>query len=192
MSERDREKWDRKYNEMAELLEERPPSEMVTLFYSETGGRKALDLACGNGRHTLFLARHGFHIDAVDISATALKSLGKKINKDKVTIIEADLDTFKPGIGTYDLIVMTNYLDRTLIERAKSALKPGGLFIVETYMRDPRNEKKDSNPDFLLQEKELPEHFGEEYQILQYREFWNEPDEMYHMKKQAIVVKKEG
>ena len=191
MSRKDKEKWDKKYTEMAGLLDKRPPSELVGGFYSEAPGTRALDLACGGGRHALFLAEKGFDVDAVDISTVALDALRSHTGLERINIIEADLDSFVPEIGAYDLIVKTNYLDRDLIERAKKALKPGGIMIVETYMIDEGNEKPDSNPAFLLQKDELPGFFKEGYTVLSYKEFWNEPHEKYRMKKQAIAVKKD-
>jgi len=191
MSQKDKEKWDKKYTEMTGLLEKRPPSELVSGFVAEAPGRKALDLACGGGRHALYLADHGFDVDAVDISAVALEALRRRADLEKINVIEADLDDFAPEIGAYDFIVKTNYLDRGLIERAKKALKPGGIMIVETYMADEGNEKPDSNPAFLLQKDELPSLFNEGFTVLEYKEFWNEPHEKYRMKKQAIAVRKD-
>ncbi len=190
MAEKDKVKWDNKYGEMPSLLEKRPPSKTVSAFYADAPGKRALDLACGGGKHTLFLSGHGFFVDAVDISAVALEALREKADAKKVTIIEADLDTYTPEKERYDLIVKTNYLDRELIERAKDALRPGGIFIVETYMEDDANEKKNSNPEFLLKKGELLKIFSDDFDILEYREFWNEPFEKYRMRKQAIAARK--
>ena len=190
MSQKDRIKWNKKFSEMPDLLAPRPPAELVEKYLHEAPGKNALDLACGGGRHTLFLSDHGFHVDAVDISVVALEKLSKRVDPERVTLIEADLDGFDLHEAQYDLIVKTNYLDRGLIARAKKALKKGGIFIVETYMADAENEKKDSNPDFLLQKGELKEIFSEGFEILEYREFWNESYEKYRMKKAAIAVRK--
>ncbi|OQX74217.1 MAG: hypothetical protein B6D59_03090 [Campylobacteraceae bacterium 4484_4] len=190
MSQQDREKWNRKFTQMPELLAPRPPSDLVADFYLEAPGKRALDLACGGGRHVRFLSEKGFEVDAVDISAVALQKLAKEIDTTRVKLIEADLESYTPEPFHYDLIVMTNYLDRDLIERTKTALKPGGIFIIETYMTDPQNEKKDSNPAFLLARGELLERFKEGFNLLEYREFWNETYEKYRMKKQAIAVRK--
>ena len=190
MSQKDRTKWNRKFSEMPDLLAPRPPAELVEKYLHEASGKNALDLACGGGRHTLFLSEHGFQVDAVDISAVALEKLSMRVDMERVSLIEADLDDFVLHEGKYDLIVKTNYLDRGLITRAKKALKQGGIFIVETYLADAENEKKDSNPDFLLQKDELPRIFSEGFEILEYREFWNEPYEKYRMKKAAIAARK--
>ena len=104
--------------------------------------------------------------------------------------MEEDLETFVPKEKTYDLAVMANYLDRALIARTIPALKKDALFIVETYMEHPENEKKDSNPDFLLQPEELKKLFSKDFELLAYEEFWNESYELYRMRKQGIVVRK--
>jgi SAM-dependent methyltransferase len=190
MSDKDRAKWNKKYHEKPALLEVRPPSPLIERYYQMAPGKRAIDLACGGGRHTLFLAEHGFHVDAVDISSVALAELGKKSADLSVTLIEEDLETFMPPNAHYDLAVMANYLDRALIERTANALKHDGLFVVETYMDHPENEKKDSNPDFLLAKGELKELFANGFEVLAYEEFWNESYELYRMKKQGIVAKK--
>ena len=190
MSVKDREKWDKKYTEMTGLLAKRPPSAFVSDYFKDAPGTRALDLACGGGRHSLFLAEEGFNVDAVDISTVALEALRSQADPDRINLIEADLDTFMPETEAYDLIVKTNFLDRDLIQRAKAALKPGGIMVVETYMADEGNEKPDSNPEFLLQKEELLSLFGEGFSILEYKEFWNELHEKQRMRKQAIAVKK--
>jgi len=189
MADKDRVKWNKKFSENEAFLAPRPIAEMVEEFYHKCGGKKVLDLACGAGRHTQFLSKRAYLVDAVDISDIALDYLRPLVNEN-VTLIEADLDTYVPEKRDYDLIIMTNFLDRALITRAKEALKVGGFFIVETYMEDEANEKEGYNPDFLLQKEELKSIFSQGYEILAYDRFWNEPYEKRRMKKQAITVRK--
>lgn len=191
MAEKDRLKWNRKYREKPKLLQPRPAAPMVEKWFSHAEGDYALDLACGSGKNSLFLAKEGFRIDAVDISEVALSHLEKVSSSNHIRVIQTDLDTFTPVANRYDLIVMTNYLDRALIVRTIQALKAGGLFIVETYMEDERNEKKGSNPEFLLKKEELLTLFDTAaFTLLEYREFWNEPHELYRMRKEAICARK--
>lgn len=190
MSGSDRQKWDNKYRQKPDLLKMRPPSPMLQKYLHFSTGKQALDLACGSGRNTLFLASKGYHVDAVDISRVALAHLRQQVHNSSVSLIEADLDTFVPEQERYDLVVMANYLDRALIERTLNQLPAEALFIVETYMAHPENEKKDSNPAFLLQSGELKKIFEGTGDILGYEEFWNEPYELYKMRKQAIAVLK--
>jgi len=192
MSEKDRLKWNRKYEEQSELLKSRAPCRLVEEFYSYAVGSTALDLASGAGRNTIFLAQKGFCVDAVDISWVALEALKGRVESKYVNIIEADLDHFTPPYGRYDLVVMTNFLDRSLMKRVADSLKPEALFIVETYMEHENNEKPDSNPNYLLKEGELKDFFGYSFEVLEYREFWNDTDELYGMRKQGTVVRKKS
>jgi len=192
MSNSDKRKWDEKFTNNPELLAPRDPSDILKQFLSKEENytdKKALDLACGGGRHTLYLSNLGFNVDAVDLSSVALKALETKVNKNRVNLIEADLDDFTPKTNDYDLIVMSNFLDRELIRRSFGALKSGGVFFVETYMEDEDNEKKNSNPNFLLKKDELKEIF-KGFEILEYKEFWNEASEIFRMKKESILARK--
>lgn len=63
---------------------EQPPDELVELIKSKqiTGG-KALDIACGTGNYSFYLAKHGFIVTGIDFSKKALdiaKSNNKKLN----------------------------------------------------------------------------------------------------------------
>ena len=194
MSQQDQKKWDEKYRKKSELLKPREASVNIKKFVERSAGAKALDLACGAGRNTIYLAKQGYEVDALDIAAVALEALAVEADREEVHgLVNAqlsDLDTFVPALETYELIIMMNFLDRELIERAKKGLKRERLFIVETYMDDLINEKKDSNMEFLLKKEELKTLFGEGYDVLFYEEFENEAHELYRMKKQAIVVRK--
>ena len=201
MSIQDQEKWDKKFSEKAELLKPREASAYLKKLELQGKGKIALDLACGAGRHTLYLAKQGFKVYALDISKVALEAVDVLVEKEgvdkQVSTAHSDLDSFAPEMEIYDFIIMSNFLDRGLIQRACAGLKKGGLFFIETYMDDALNEKKDSNPDFLLQKGELKTFFTKEasssdenYEIVLYDEFDNELYELYKMKKQVIVVRK--
>ena len=194
MSEADKKKWDQKYKDKPQLLEFREASDVVKRFAFNGKGQTALDLACGTGRNTLHLANEHFEVDAVDIAAVALDTLYADASGrgllEYVKPLLLDLDDFTPESERYDVIVMCNFLDRLLIERTKVGLKRGGLYIVETYMADVENEKKDSMASNLLQAGELKEIFAESFKVIYYDEHENERHEMYKMKKQVIVVEK--
>ena len=193
MSQQDQVKWDKKYTENDKLLGFREASPLLKQFLSPAQGSKALDIACGTGRNTLYLAQNGFEVDALDISAVALQELTQHIQK--VTDLAfihtqlVDLDSYTPPRSTYDMIIQTNFLDRRLIPLLAQALTKNGILIIETYMIDPENEKKGSNETYLLKAGELPTYFNEHYEILFYDEFWNQ-GENYRMRKQGIAIKR--
>ncbi len=185
----DKLKWDKKYQNTPSLLEKREPSKKLINLLTKVKGKKALDVASGAGRNSIYLASKGFDVEAIDISQVALNELDKK-GFSNITCKLVDLDEYEVSKNTYDLIIMTNFLDRKLIPKLASALKTDGILFIETYMHDEINEKPSSNPDFLLQKGELKSFFSDEFEILDYDEFENEAYELYRMKKQSIEVKK--
>lgn len=193
MSVKDKEKWDAKYLEKSQLLRPRKPSQNLQDFIVHCKGSKALDLACGAGRNSIFLAECGFDVDALDIAEAAIKALDAEAQKknllSKINASQADLQTYEIKKDVYDIIVMTNFLDRTVLTSAFNALKKNGILFVETYMVSDDNEKKESNSDNLLKPQELKSMLDDSWQILYYNEFENEDYEIYKMKKQVLVAR---
>ena len=72
---KDRLKWNEKYQTASYPLE---PAPILKNYIDLAGGRKALDIAAGNGRNALFLAEQGFTVDAVDISDSGLRLFAGK------------------------------------------------------------------------------------------------------------------
>ncbi len=188
MAQKDKEKWDKKYNETPKLMEDRTPSPKVVEAIKYTRGKKALEIACGTGRNSIYLAENGFIVDAYDISEIAINHL-KKQNIKNLNAIQKDLENFEAKENSYDLIVQTNYLDRKIFPNLKNSLKKDGIIVIETYMNHEENEKPPSNPLFLLQKNELKEIFSD-FEIVKYDEYFNEKHELYKMRKQAIIAKK--
>ncbi|MEV0300972.1 class I SAM-dependent methyltransferase [Streptomyces prasinus] len=99
----------------------------------------ALDLGCGPGGDTLWLARRGWQVTAVDISGTAVERVGARARElglgSRVTAERHDLTRTFPD-GTFDL-VSAQYL-RTpfpfprgrVLRTAARALRPGGLLLI--------------------------------------------------------------
>jgi len=125
-------------------------------------GGRALDIACGQGRHTLLLANNGFEVRAVDRNPEAIERLRQMAATLGVHIAAAvlDLETDPPpdlGSREYDLIVGFNYLHRPLFPMLRDAVKPGGRIVYETFTRRQAERGHPRNPAFLLNEGELVE-----------------------------------
>lgn len=184
----DKIKWDKKYQDKPNLLKDREPSEKLVALLAQIEGKTALDVACGAGKHSIYLAKNGFNVKAIDIAQVALDNLNQK-GFNNITTECIDLDNYTPN-KRYDLIVKSNFLDRTLIPKLLNALNTNGVLFIETYMEDESNEKKDSNPNYLLKKEELKGFCDTNGEILLYEEFNNESYEMYRMKKQVIAIKR--
>lgn len=113
-----------------------------------------LDLACGSGRHTRYLAEKGFQVEAVDRDEEALASLA---DVPGVTVRHADLERSGwPYFGQiFDAVVVTNYLYRPLMPQILSLLDNGGVLIYETFMVGNERFGKPENPAYLLRNGEL-------------------------------------
>jgi 2-polyprenyl-3-methyl-5-hydroxy-6-metoxy-1,4-benzoquinol methylase len=132
---------------------------------------RALDIACGRGRNSLYLAERGFEVVAMDISAVALDEARKRAELKQLRIDwrQTDLDTVQLGETVYDVVANFNYLQRSLIPQIKRAIKSGGHVVFETYLIDQKELGHPTNPDYLLHHNELLEHFRD-FRILYYRE----------------------
>ncbi len=157
----DRERWNKKYSEG--FLGETKPSEILLNYYHITKVGKALDLAAGFGRNSLFLAEKGFLVDAIDISDIAIEKL-KKLHKN-ISPIQTDLKTYRPQADSYNLIVNINFLERNLFPYIKEALKKDGVLIFETFLEGSPSKNK----DFLLRKNELLHSFIS-FEIIFYQE----------------------
>ena len=134
MSHADRERWDTRYRTGGYS---RTPSRFVASYApSPRQGARAVDIACGAGRNTLHLATLGYQVDAVDVSPEALAVLRREAERlgvaDRLTIIEADLDVWRPAPNYYDLAVQIGFYDPWLLPSLGAAVVRGGLVIIET------------------------------------------------------------
>ncbi len=170
MTEEDRRKWDSRYGSRPIYDVPGPRAWLVDHSDMLTSGR-ALDIACGTGRNSLFVAQQGYTVDAIDISAEALSRLRKKASMLDVPVnpILADLDTFPLPKSRYDLVMVFYFLSRPLFPAIVDALKPGGVLIYETFNVHFLDVKPDIDRVYLLEPGELCRSFSE-LEILDYRE----------------------
>jgi SAM-dependent methyltransferase len=113
-----------------------------------------LDLACGHGRHARYLASLGYRVEALDRDSAALATLDGMAG---ITTRCADLEgsPWPYAAGRFDGIVATNYLHRPLVAALLDALRPGGVFIYETFGAGNERFGRPSKPEFLLRPHEL-------------------------------------
>jgi len=131
----------------------------------------ALDLASGLGANAIFLAEQGLAVTAWDISVVAIDKLtayavqqGLNINACQEKIMA---DSFTQC--SFDVIVVSRFLDRTLSDAIIGALKPDGLLFYQTFTREKTSPKPPNNPDYLLTENELLALFSP-LRVIFYRE----------------------
>lgn len=161
--ERDREKWNARYDCSGFYLGPAPSpflSDNVDLIKRLVPGRRALDIACGEGRNSIFLAKQGFDVTAVDISDCGIKKARRWAEDDGLSIdfrIE-DLDGYILS-DDYDLIINFNFLLRPLLVDASSRLSPNGVLVVDTILDSPFVAAPGAK-EYLLHPQELLQVFS--------------------------------
>jgi 2-polyprenyl-3-methyl-5-hydroxy-6-metoxy-1,4-benzoquinol methylase len=133
---------------------------------------RVLDVAMGNGRNAIYLARLGFDVEGVDIYAESVNSALELARKAGV-VIKAQVTDLEGGYtikkGAYDVIICFNYLQRSLMPQIKDGLRKGGIAVYETFIVEQAQFGKPKNPDFLLKHNELLDIFRN-FRVLRYRE----------------------
>ena len=141
-----RELWDQRYA-ASDLVWGAAPNRFVEAEFSGVKPRgRALDLACGEGRNTLWLAQQGWRATGVDFSRVAIER-GRQLAARggiEVELIEADVTRWSPEPATCSLVLVA-YLQiprddrRRVWAHAAAALAPGGeLFAVGHALRNLR------------------------------------------------------
>lgn len=146
------------------------PSEWVKRWtgFIAAGG-EVLDLACGSGRHSRYLASAGYRVCAVDRDAQALAALTDVAG---VNVQVADLERAPwPLDGRrFAGIVVANYLYRPLFPHLLDTLTEDGVLIYETFAHGNERFGRPSNPDFLLRPGELLEVVRGKLRVLAYED----------------------
>ena len=111
--------------------------------HREPAGR-ALDLACGEGRNAIWLAKHGWQVTAIDYADVAVER-GRDLARREGSEVEwccADITSYEPEAGAFSL-VLVSYLQvpkadlRRALENARVALAPRGeLFMIGHALRN--------------------------------------------------------
>ena len=149
-------RWDERFARGEELHGYAPSPPLPAAVEGAPPGL-ALDLACGAGRHALFLAEKGWRVQALDGSREGLARLSREARargvEQRIEARAADLEApeFALEPSSFDLICDFYFLHRPLFEQIHRALRPGGRFVAAIHVRTAPDEAG----RFLLQPGEL-------------------------------------
>ena len=141
MSDFDAAFWDRRYAEHDSVWGG-APNRWVEQEVAGLPAGRALDLACGEGRNAVWLARRGWRVVAVDFSVVALdKGRALEGAAGGIEWIHADATSFEPA-GHFDPALLCYFQleaagRRQAVRHAAAALHPGGVLLVVAH--DSRN-----------------------------------------------------
>jgi 2-polyprenyl-3-methyl-5-hydroxy-6-metoxy-1,4-benzoquinol methylase len=103
-------------------------------------GARVLDLACGSGRHSLAAAALGARVVAVDRDESRIAA-GRELAAEHGLEIEwrvVDLEGSWPDLGSFDAVLLFNYLDRVRMPAVRELIVPGGFLMMETFLAAQR------------------------------------------------------
>ena len=120
---------------------------------------RALDVACGAGRHARWLASRGYDTRAIDRDVARVQALSAEAIRAGL-VLRAEVHDLEDGSfvlppRAYDLIVVVHYLHRPLVPSLRAALANGGVLVYETFTRAQALRGRPVNPNFLLEPGEL-------------------------------------
>lgn len=125
----------------------------IVKLFKERGVKKVLDLGCGSGRHTIYLAKRDFNVYGIDIASTGIQITKKWLKKEGLKAPLKISDIYKKlpyKDNFFDTIISTHTLHhariekiRKLIKEMERILKSGGLiFIIVRRKLKVKNWKK--------------------------------------------------
>lgn len=128
--------WDARYS-TEELVWKADPNRFLVEEVRDMAPRRALDVACGEGRNAIWLAENGWAATGVDFSSVGLDKARSFAARRGVHVewIEADVLTWQPPSEAFDLIVLAylqlQAIERRQVHRAMAAgLAVGGTLLV--------------------------------------------------------------
>jgi SAM-dependent methyltransferase len=129
------EDWDARYA-TPRMVWSAEPNRFLVEELAELPPGRALDLACGEGRNAIWLARRGWDVTGVDFSGVAIDKARRAAEEAGVAarFVRADLAEHVPEPGSADLVVLMYLqvpepLRTTVLRRAAAALRPGGTLL---------------------------------------------------------------
>jgi SAM-dependent methyltransferase len=101
---------------------------------------RVLDLACGEGRHSLAAAILGAEAVGIDRDETRLAT-ARELAAAHNLVVDwrvVDLEGPWPDLGRFDAVLVFNYLDRARMLEVRDLVAPGGLLMMESFLTGQR------------------------------------------------------
>ena len=168
-----KDQWDKRYSRPSFVFGKSPVRFLAENYQFIPFEGTVLDMGMGEGRNAVFLAQKGYRVTGIDISSVAVKKAHMLAEEFGVKFkgVVASLNDYKIAPATFDAIICFYYVDRSLIEKMKTWLKPGGILMYEAYtVREMKTKKApEYNPEYYLKEQELLQLFSG-MRVLKYEE----------------------
>lgn len=176
--------WERIYQEQGDLQYDiLPKIEKAPRLFKKKGYRKVLDLGCGTGKHSIFLAQEGFDVYATDMSSTGVNIAREKaesLGLSNIHFLQHDMMGIPFANSFFDAVICIWTIYHGTLSRIQETineiyrvLKPGGMVLTDflavnddTYGTGREIEKN----TFLGEKKteeDVPHHYSTEEELVQ-------------------------
>ena len=182
-----REKWNDRYR--AATSGQRAAYVLTANLHLLPGSGTALELACGLGANALVLAAQGLSVTAWDISDVAIAAVRVRAAESRQTVRAEvrDVVACPPAPATFDVIVVSHFLERDIIPALIRALTPGGLVFYQTFTTQRVAGRGPRQAAYRLERQELLRLFAG-LQVLFYREDADAGDTRKGIRDQAMYI----
>ncbi len=130
--------WDERFRR-GDYPQDPDPATLLERWVDRFPDGRALDLAAGTGRNAVFLAEHGYEVDAVDRSRAGLEIAMENARRrgvaDRINPIRADLTEYAFPNDAYDVVTVSFYRAVDRLPDVRDAMAPGGMLFVEHHLR---------------------------------------------------------
>ena len=116
------------------------PNKLLVETARQRAPGTALDLTTGQGRNALYLASQGWKVTGVDMADQGIRvARAKEAERGlEIEMIEANIDSWDFGTARWDLVAMIYAgAKEAWLEKVKTSLEPGGVFVLEYFAYDP-------------------------------------------------------
>lgn len=157
--------YDSIYRNNPKISKKKPNRLLLKISKKLSTGMKILDLGCGQGRDSFYMAQKKLDVTAVDSSKTAIsqiKDILREKKIDNVRTICQDIAKFKIELGKYNLINCCNTLQflskknaLKIIEDIKKNILSGGFVTIISFVADTQPLDKNKSCFKLGEMKQL-------------------------------------
>ena len=143
--------WNRIFKEQGKVfLKPQEDIPRIMRLFKKKGVKKILDLGCGSGRHTVYLAKHGFEVYGIDIALKGIKITKSWLKKEKSKANLKVGNVYKklpyPN-NFFDALISTQTLHhnkinniRKLIKEIERVLRANGLIFITVSRKGSKKE----------------------------------------------------
>jgi ubiquinone/menaquinone biosynthesis C-methylase UbiE len=137
---------------------------------------KVLELGCGDGKTTVALVETGLSVVGLDLSRTALSSSKKRINSDRLILVQGDAIELPFKAESFDSVAAVHLIDHLLsTDRSKvvceidRVLRPGGIIVGRFFSIDDMRfgKGKEIEPNTFLKENGIFNHYFIESEVIE-------------------------